>query len=79
MYKNQSFVNLIPNSDRSKEELQAIGRKGGIKSGETRRRQAAMRKQCQQMLLLHNFTQELTNSELKLFREWLRKRYGDGK
>ena len=31
--------NLIPNSERSPEEVRENGRKGGIKSGETRRRQ----------------------------------------
>ena len=30
--------NLIPNSARTREELQEMGRKGGIKSGERRRR-----------------------------------------
>ena len=30
--------NLIPNSERSPEELREMGRKGGIKSGESRRR-----------------------------------------
>lgn len=29
--------NLIPNSERSPEELREMGRKGGIKSGESRR------------------------------------------
>ncbi len=78
MYNNQSFGNLIPNSERSREELQAMGRKGGIKSGETRRRQAAMRKRYVQMMLAQSFAQELAKDELKLFREWLRKRYGNG-
>lgn len=30
--------NLIPNSERSPEELREMGRKGGIKSGESRRK-----------------------------------------
>lgn len=30
--------NLIPNSQRSPEELREMGRKGGIKSGESRRK-----------------------------------------
>lgn len=30
--------NLIPNNERSPEELREMGRKGGIKSGESRRR-----------------------------------------
>ena len=34
--------NLIPNSERSPEELREMGRKGGIKSGESRRRKRDM-------------------------------------
>lgn len=36
--------NLIPNSKRTKEELSEMGRKGGIKSGEVRRRNRELRK-----------------------------------
>lgn len=36
--------NLIPNSQRSRKELQEMGRKGGIKSGETRRRNRELKK-----------------------------------
>ena len=34
--------NLIPNTERSPEELREMGRKGGIKSGESRRRKRDM-------------------------------------
>ena len=34
----KKYPNLIPNSERSPEELRKIGRKGGIKSGEARRK-----------------------------------------
>ena len=34
----KKYPNLIPNSDRSPEELREMGRKGGIKSGEARRK-----------------------------------------
>lgn len=34
----KKYPNLIPNSERSPEELREMGRKGGIKSGETRRK-----------------------------------------
>lgn len=37
--------NLIPNSKRSPEELREMGRKGGIKSGETRRRNKRMQQE----------------------------------
>lgn len=35
--------NLIPNSERSPEELREMGRKGGIASGEARRRNRRLR------------------------------------
>ena len=34
----KKYPNLIPNSERSPEELRKMGRKGGIKSGEARRK-----------------------------------------
>ena len=42
--------NLIPNSQRSREELQEMGRKGGIASGKTRRRNLELRKLARWML-----------------------------
>lgn len=42
--------NLIPMSERSKEEVREIARKGGINSGETRRRKKTMRETLEQML-----------------------------
>lgn len=44
--------NLIPNSERSPEELREMGRKGGIKSGETRRRQRELRKMMEVIMSL---------------------------
>mgnify|MGYP001778269063 FL=1 len=41
--------NLIPNSERSPEELREMGRKGGIKSGESRRRNKRLR-ECATLL-----------------------------
>lgn len=38
------YPNLIPNSDRTPEELREMGRKGGIKSGESRRKIRDLRK-----------------------------------
>lgn len=35
--------NLIPNSERSPSELREMGRKGGIRSGESRRRKKRLR------------------------------------
>lgn len=42
--------NLIPNSQRSREELQEMGRKGGIKSGEVRRHNRELRKLARHLL-----------------------------
>lgn len=42
--------NLIPMSERSKEEVREIARKGGINSGETRRKKKTMRETLEQML-----------------------------
>lgn len=37
--------NLIPNSERSPEELREMGRKGGIASGEARRRKKTLKEE----------------------------------
>ena len=42
--------NLIPTSERSKEEARELGRKGGKKSGESRRKRKAMREQAELLL-----------------------------
>ena len=42
--------NLIPNSERTPEELREQTRKGGIESGKARRRKADLRKIAQQVL-----------------------------
>lgn len=44
--------NLVPFSERSKSEARENGAKGGIKSGETRRRKAAMKTAMRQLLSL---------------------------
>lgn len=53
--------NLIPNSQRSRKELQEMGRKGGIKSGEVRRHNRELRKLARWMLrdAMKNITAEL--------------------
>lgn len=38
--------NLIPNTERSPEELREMGRKGGIKSGESRRKKRDLQKRA---------------------------------
>lgn len=47
--------NLIPNSERSQEELRKMGRKGGIKSGESRRKNAQIREVAK--ILVEEFLQ----------------------
>ena len=44
MKRENKYLNLIPNSERSPEELREMGRKGGIKSGESRRRKREQEK-----------------------------------
>lgn len=44
--------NLIPNSERTPEELREMARKGGIASGEARRRKKTMREQFDLLLSL---------------------------
>ncbi len=55
--------NLIPNTERSPEELREMGRKGGIKSGESRRRKKRQREVMK--LLAENFSK---SEEWLLFR-----------
>ena len=42
--------NLIPMSERSEDEVRALGKKGGIASGETRREKATMKKTLEMLL-----------------------------
>ena len=42
--------NLIPNSERSPEELREMGRKGGIKSGEARREKKLFKEAIEKQL-----------------------------
>lgn len=45
----KKYPNLIPNSERSPEELRKMGRKGGTKSGEVRRRKRDQEKAVKMM------------------------------
>ena len=42
--------NLIPNTERSPEELREMGRRGGIASGKSRRKKRELRKLAQMLL-----------------------------
>lgn len=44
---NETIKNLIPQSERTKEEQREIARKGGIASGETRRAKKSLREAMQ--------------------------------
>ena len=52
----KKYPNLIPNSERSPEELREMGRKGGIKSGEARRKKRDQEKTVQMLsqILMNN-------------------------
>ena len=54
--------NLIPNSERSPNELREMGRKGGIRSGESRRRKKRMRESAE--LLAKIFTESEEGKKL---------------
>ena len=59
--------NLIPMSERSKDEVREIARKGGINSGIARREKATLRKTLEQ--LLDTVPKSESNPEGKTFRE----------
>lgn len=48
--EKNKYPNLIPNCERSHEELREMGRKGGIKSGESRRRKRDLQKSAKMWL-----------------------------
>lgn len=50
--------NLIPNSERTPEQLREMGRKGGVKSGESRRKKRELRRMAKMIM------EELTPSDL---------------
>lgn len=68
----KKYPNLISNSERSPEELQEMGRKGGIKSGEARRRKRDQEKvdQIMSSILINNPEFKARMKEFaELFRE----------
>lgn len=54
--------NLIPNSQRSPEEVRANGRKGGIKSGQVRRQKANLKKALNTILLSDVSSEQLAKT-----------------
>lgn len=68
----KKYPNLISNSERSPEELREMGRKGGIKSGEARRKKRDQEKVAQIMssILINNPEFKARMKEFsELFRE----------
>ena len=57
--------NLIPTSERSKDEARALGQLGGIKSGEVRRKKSAMREIVNMML---GARADLPNNEIERYK-----------
>lgn len=57
--------NLIPNSERTPKELQEMTRKGGIKSGEARRRRRTLREELLLMLENEDIQQSLAVALIK--------------
>ena len=65
------YPNLIPNSERSPEELREMGRKGGIKSGETRRKKREREKNIKmiaKIMLENEETKETFNHLRSIFK-----------
>lgn len=56
--------NLIPNSQRTREELQQMGRKGGLASARTRRKAAVLRKLVETYFEAYSTAYELTLADL---------------
>jgi hypothetical protein len=64
---NGGVNNLIPMSERSKDEVREIARKGGINSGKVRKEKATMKKTLE--MLLDTVPKSECNPEGKTFRE----------
>lgn len=65
MAKTGNMDNLIPNSERSPEEVRENGRKGGIKSGETRRKRKTLREELLALLGTEQYQSKISLALLK--------------
>lgn len=65
MAKTGNMNNLIPNSKRSPEEVRENGRKGGIKSGETRRKRKTLREELLALLETEQYQKKISLSLIK--------------
>lgn len=70
--RKKKYPNLIPNNERSPEELREMGRKGGIKSGESRRRKRDQNK-IMKMLVNIVLEDEETQKNMKELADFLGK------
>ena len=64
----KKYPNLIPNSERTPEQLREMGRKGGIASGIARRKRREIRKNCQMWLTVLT-EMEKENASEKIFKK----------
>ena len=62
----KDYSNLIPNSERTPEELREMGRKGGIKSGESRRKKKELLWQAKVIWEVLEDLQSLDEARAKL-------------
>lgn len=70
--REKKWGNLIPNSERSPEELREMGRKGGIQSGKSRRRKRELERAFR---LFWKITEEMNREDIDrlcnlLIEEW---------
>ena len=65
MEKNKGYDNLIPGSERTKEEVQENGRKGGIKSGEVRRQRKQLKEDLIALLQTDEWQERISLAILK--------------
>ena len=66
--------NLIPNHERTPEELRAMGRKGGIASGQARRRKAKLQKEAKLWLQVFDEMEKKDPECFKKFCDDIKKR-----
>lgn len=70
IYDTNSLENLIPFNEMPKEQHKEISRRGGIASGEKRRKKSALVKLCKMQLEKTFLAEGITKQELEDFRRW---------
>lgn len=69
-YDTNSLENLVPFNKMPKEQHREISRRGGIASGEKRRKKSALVKLCKIQLEKAFLAEGVTKQELDDFRRW---------